>query len=38
MQILFAKCIDNQRVLISICKPSGWLIWLEGKTLTNQHF
>jgi len=37
MQILFAKCIDNQHFLVSIL-PSGLLIWLEGKMLTNQHF
>jgi len=37
MQILFAKCIGNQHFLISIL-PSGLLICLEGKMLTNQHF
>ena len=43
MQILFAKCNDNQHFLISI-SPSGSLIRLEGKMLANylsistQHF
>jgi len=37
MQILFAKGIDNQHVLIRSL-PSGWPIWLEGKMLTYQHF
>jgi len=37
MQILFAKCNDNQHFLISI-SPSGSLIRLEVKMLTNKHF
>jgi len=32
MQILFAKCIENQHFLISVLPTvTGLLIWLEGK-------
>jgi len=37
MQILFAKCIDNQHFLISML-PSVLLIWQEDNVLANQHF
>jgi len=37
MQILIAKCIDNQQFLISIL-PSGLLILLEGKNAVQSAF